>query len=372
MSEVPGMRIGVPREIKNHEHRVAMIPAGVGMLVADGHQVVVQAGAGIDSGFSDNDYITAGASIVESAKDAWACDLVVKVKEPLDSEYGFLRPSLVLFTFLHLAAVPELARVLLNQQVCAIGYETVQLDDGSLPILARMSQVAGRVAAQLAVRFLQKENGTPFPGKGILAGGVAGSSPASVLILGAGNVGLNAADALAGLGANVVVLEASRSRVCSLQYSLHEHICVVHFSDERLQGLLPDCDILIGAALVPGKHAPGLLKRDDVRKMPTGSVLIDVSIDQGGISETSRVTTYEHPVYVEDGVIHCCLPNLPGSVPLTSTMVLTDASLPYIQLIANHGVDEAVRLNAALSRGINIRDGKVEHRGVAESLGWRL
>jgi len=363
------MRIGVPREIKNHEHRVAMIPAGVGMLVADGHQVMVQTGAGADSGFSDNDYIAAGASMVKFARDAWACDLVVKVKEPLAAEYGFLRSNLVLFTFLHLAAVPELATVLLENKVCAIAYETVQLNDGSLPILARMSQVAGRVAAQLAVRFLQKENGTPFPGKGILAGGVPGSPPASVLILGAGNVGLNAADALAGLGANVVVLEARRSRVHSLQSSLHENVSVLHFSDQSLHRQLPGCDILIGAALVPGQHAPGLLKRDDLQKMQAGSVFIDVAIDQGGISETSRPTTYEAPVYVEEGVIHCCLPNLPGSVPLTSTMALTDTSLPYIQLIANHGVDGAIQLDTAISRGINIRGGKIVHPGVARSLG---
>ncbi|MDQ6982604.1 MAG: alanine dehydrogenase [Mariprofundus sp.] len=365
------MRIGVPREIKNHEHRVAMIPAGVSSLVPDGHQVLIQASAGVDSGFPDNDYIAAGACMVKSAKDAWACDLVVKVKEPLASEYIFLRPNLALVTFLHLAAVPKLADVLLEKKVCAIGYETVQLDDGSLPILSRMSQVAGRVAAQLSVRFLQKENGTPFSGKGILAGGVAGSTAARVLILGGGNVGLNAAESLAGLGANVVVLEASQSRVHSLQASLHENISMEHFSFESLHRLLPDCDILIGAALIPGQHTPELLKRDDVREMQAGSVFIDVSIDQGGISETSRPTTYETPVYVEEGVIHCCLPNLPGSVPLTSTMVLTDASLPYIQLIANHGIDGAARLNVAISRGINIRDGKVLHQGVAESLRMR-
>jgi len=365
------MRIGVPREIKNHEHRVAMTPTGVGMLVADGHQVVVQAGAGMDSGFPDNDFIAAGACMLETAKEIWASDLIVKVKEPLAGEYCFLRPDLVLFTFLHLAAVPELAEVLLKKKVCAIGYETVQLDDGSLPILARMSQVAGRVAAQLAVRFLQKENGTPFPGKGLLAGGVDGGSPASVLILGAGNVGLNAADALAGLGAKVVLLEARQSRIRSLQSSLHDNVSVVHFSGENLHHLLPDCDILIGAALVPGQHAPGLLRRDDVKTMQPGSVFIDVSIDQGGICETSRPTTYDEPVYVEEGVIHCCLPNLPGAVPLTSTMVLTDASLPYIRLIANDGVDEAARLNVAISHGINIRNGKVLHQGVAESLGWR-
>jgi len=362
------VRIGVPVEIKNHEHRVSITPAGVRALLADGHDVIVQSGAGEGSGFPDADYIGAGARIGATATDAWACELVVKVKEPLSSEYTFLRPKLVLFTFLHLAAVPELASVLMERKVCALAYETVQLEDGTLPILAAMSQVAGRVAAQLAVRFLQKENGTPFAGKGRLAGGVAGILPAQVLVLGAGNVGLNAAHALAGLGAEVVLLEAVQGRVDALQTSLHGNISVCHFSSENLHRLLPDCDILIGAALVPGKHAPGLLRRSDVRRMQPGSVFVDVSIDQGGISESSHPTTYDDPVYVEEGVIHCCLPNLPGAVPLSSTIALSAASFPYIRLIANYGVNEAVRLDKALSFGINIRDGKVVHAGVAESL----
>ncbi|MDQ6996654.1 MAG: alanine dehydrogenase, partial [Mariprofundus sp.] len=261
------MRIGVPKEIKNHEHRVAMTPSGVSLLVGDGHTVMVQTGAGEDSGFPDSDYIASGARIAATAEDAWACDLVVKVKEPLASEYAFLHPNLVLFTFLHLAAAPELASVLMDRRVCALAYETVQLGDGSLPILATMSQVAGRVAAQLAVRFLQMENGTAFAGKGRLPGGVAGVDPAQALVLGAGNVGLNAAHALAGLGSNVVMLEAVQSRIDALQASLDGEISVVHFSAENLIRFLPDCDILIGAALVPGKHAPGLLRRSDVRLM---------------------------------------------------------------------------------------------------------
>jgi len=365
------VRIGVPTEIKNHEHRVALTPAGVSALVSDGHDVIVQSGSGDDSGFQNHAYITAGAQIVELACDAWACDLVVKVKEPLVSEYGFFRANLTLFTFLHLAAVPGLARALIESKVCAIAYETVQLADGSLPILARMSEVAGRVAAQLAVRFLQKENGTPFAGKGRLAGGIAGSSSAQVLIFGAGNVGLNAADALAGLGADIILLEARQSRVESLQPLLHGNMTVLPFSNAQLHRLLPNCDILIGAALIPGKHAPGLLRRKDVRSMQPGSVFIDVSIDQGGISETSYPTTYDDPVYVEEGVMHCCLPNLPAAVPLTSTTALTDASLPHIRLIAKHGVDEAARINQAISHGINIRDGKVVHQGLAASLAMR-
>ncbi len=364
------MRIGVPVEIKNHEHRVAITPQGVRTLVADGHDVMVQTQAGEGSGFSDADYIAAGGRIAPAAEDAWACELVVKVKEPVGGEYDFLRPGLILFTFLHLAAAPELARVLMDRKVCALGYETVQLANGTLPVLAGMSQVAGRVAAQLAVRFLQKENGTPFAGKGRLPAGVAGSAPANVLIFGAGNVGLNAADALAGLGATVLLLEASAKRIASIQPSLHNHITAMHFSAERVRELLPDCDILIGAALIPGAHAPGLLQRGDLRRMQPGSVFVDVSIDQGGICETSRPTTYDEPAYVAEGVIHCCLPNLPGAVPLTSTVALTAASLPYIRLIANHGVNKAAQLNPALSHGVNIQDGRVVHAGVAESLGF--
>jgi len=364
------MHIGVPQEIKNHEHRVSMIPSGVATLIADGHDVIVQSGAGLDSGFTDHDYKAAGACITEDISDVWKCALVVKVKEPLASEYKFLRPGLVLFTFLHLAAIPELATVLLERQVCAIAYETIQLADGSLPVLARMSQVAGRVAAQMAVRFLQKENGTPFAGKGRLAGGVAGHPPALAVILGAGNVGLNAADALAGLGAKVVVLDAYEKRIKALQSSLHANISIMHYSYRNLHAMLPQCDILIGAALIPGQHAPRLLKRSDIGQMQPGGVFVDVSIDQGGISETSRPTCYEQPVYVEEGVIHCCLPNLPGAVPLSSTMALADASLSYIRLIAGHGVNEAAALNKALLHGINIQDGKVVHQGVAESLGY--
>ncbi|MDQ6969171.1 MAG: alanine dehydrogenase, partial [Mariprofundus sp.] len=376
------MRIAVPHEIKNHEHRVALLPAGGAALVADGHQVLVQAGAGRDSGFSDHTYQQAGACVTDSAADCWAADLVIKVKEPLAEEYDFLRPGLMLFTFLHLAAVPALLRVLLDKKVCAIAYETVQLDDGTLPLLAGMSQVAGRVAAQLAVRFLQKENGTPFAGLGRLAAGIAGSAPAQVLIFGAGNVGLHAADALAGLGAEVVLLEANADRMKQVESRFESRFelqtetptesqteaprrpQVLAFLDANIRRLLPHCDILIGAALIPGQHAPGLLKRSDVHTMQAGSVFIDVSIDQGGISETSRVTSYDDPVYVEAGVIHCCLPNLPGAVPLTSTMALTHASLPYIRLLADHGFRQAMALNQALSRGLNVCDGLVVHQGL--------
>jgi alanine dehydrogenase len=362
------MNIGVPKEIKNREHRVSITPEGVLVLVTADHAVCVQSKAGMDSGFSDAAYIDAGATITDAAKEAWACELVVKVKEPQVCEYQYLRPDLILFTFLHLAADRQLAEELLKQKVCAIGYETVQLENGRLPLLAAMSQVAGRVAVQLGVRFLQRENGTDFPGKGRLAGGLSSAPAARVVILGGGNVGCHAAEALAGLGADVIILESDSVHLRSLQTTLSDRIRIKHFSADTLLSLLPDCDLLIGAALIPGKHAPGLLKRKHLRLMQAGSVFVDVSIDQGGISETSRPTSYEYPVYVEEGVLHCCLPNLPASVPETSTRVLTSATLPYIQLLADRGVEKAILENLALARGMNTRDGQIVHEGVAASI----
>jgi len=362
------MKIGVPKEIKNREHRVSITPEGVLVLTAAGHEVFVQSKAGIDSGFSDTAYLDADATIVDDAKQAWACELVVKVKEPQACEYEYLRPDLILFTFLHLAADRQLTQVLLKQKVCAIGYETVQLENGRLPLLAAMSQVAGRMAVQLGVRFLQRENGTEYPGKGRLAGGIASAPAARVVILGGGNVGCHAASASAGLGAQVVVLEADSLHMQHLQATLPDQISIQHFSADTLISLLPECDLLIGAALIPGKHAPDLLKREHLRLMLPGSVFVDVSIDQGGISETSRPTTYENPLYVEEGVLHCCLPNLPAAVPETSTQVLTRVTLPYIQLLADKGVEGAVQDDPALACGVNIRDGQIVHQGLAASI----
>jgi len=362
------MRIGVPKEIKNREHRVAITPEGVMALTAVGHEVVVEASAGIDSSFSDQAYRDAGASVVNSAGEVWGCELIVKVKEPLQSEYQYFRPDMILFTFLHLAAVPELARALMASGVCAIGYETVQLESGQLPLLAPMSQVAGKVAAQLGVQYLQKENGTAFQGVGRLAGGMGSLPAARVIILGAGNVGINAAETVACLGAEVLLFEANDERIHKLQQSMHKNIQVVHYTHENLQQLLPFCDLLIGAALIPGKHAPVLLKRSDVALMKQGSVFMDVAIDQGGMSETSRATSYEDPVYMEEGVLHCCLPNLPAAVPQSSTAALTHATLPYVQRIADLGLEQATRSDRALNLGINIRDGKIIHEGVNAAL----
>ncbi|MDX8404849.1 MAG: alanine dehydrogenase [Mariprofundus sp.] len=361
------MKIGVPKEIKNHEHRIALTPTGVAALIADGHQVVIEQGAGVDSGFDDAAFAKAGAELVICGADAWAVDLVVKVKEPQRSEYPFLRPGLTLFTYLHLAADAALASILMRRDVFAIAYETVQKQDGSLPLLAPMSRVAGRVAVQLGARFLQKENGTPWPGKGILTGSIEGGQQACAVILGAGNVGLNAADALVGLGAKVVVLEKNSAYVHVLESRLDKRITLQLFSEEALHRALPVCDLLIGAALVPGEHAPRLLNRDDLRRMAPGSVFVDVSIDQGGIAETSHPTSYDEPVYLEEGVLHCCLPNLPGAVPRTSTHALTDATLPYVRKLAQ-GVQTACANNPELACGVNICDGSIVHAGLARSL----
>lgn len=361
------MRLGIPKEIKNREHRVSMMPEGVRQLVESGHQVLVQTGAGCDSGHSDEDYQQAGGLIVPDAAAAWQVDMIIKVKEPLTEEYVYLKPDMILFTYLHLAAVPELANELIKRKVCAIGYETVEMDDGSLPLLAPMSQVAGRMAVQLGVRFLQRENATAYKGMGRLPGGIADVPACHAVILGGGNVGRHAAAVAFGVGAKVTVLEADGERLQGLRDSF-AGIGVELYTHERLLELLPSCELLIGAALLPGAHAPRLLSRSEIGLMPDLAVFVDVAIDQGGVSETSRPTSYAEPVYVEQGVLHCCLPNLPAAVPATSTQALTAATLPYIQILADQGLDGAIASSAALTRGVNIRNGKVVHQGLAASL----
>jgi len=363
------MIIGVPKEIKNREHRVSLTPAGVQQLVKDGHEVRVEQDAGKASGFADADYEASGSRIVKEAGEVWAADLVLKIKEPLPVEYAFLRLGQGLFTYLHLAAVPALMDVLLEKGVRAIGYETVQADDGSLPLLAPMSRVAGRMATQIGATLLQKENGTAYQGRGVLMGGVDGVPSASVLVLGGGNVGRNAADVALGMGASVQILDASVDCVSALRqrFSKAGDACDVRFFAEQLMfEALETCDLLIGAALIPGEHAPLLLTPSYLERMK-GGVFVDVAIDQGGVSETSRPTSYDEPVYAESGVLHCCLPNLPAAVPVSATQALTHATLPYVRYLASSGLD-AVRENAALARGVNTWDGHVMHRGVAHTL----
>jgi len=360
------MIIGIPKEIKNRERRISLTPEGAASLTAAGHEVHVEQGAGLGSGFSDADYRTAGARIVADAAKAWEAELVVKVKEPLAVEYPFLSSNQCLFTYLHLAAVPELVPVLLQQKVRAIAYETVQLDNGSLPLLAPMSRVAGRVAAQMGAYLLQAENGTGFSGKGKLMGGVDGVPPARVLIIGGGNAGRSAADVAIGMGADVCVRDASPACVAALQASFGGRCRAGTFSMGAMLAELDDCDLLIGAALIAGEHAPQLLGKDQLARMQ-GGVFVDIAIDQGGIATTSRPTSYAEPVYVEAGVLHCCLPNMPACVPLSATRALTHATLPYVQMLADRGIASAMT-DAALARGVNTWDGHITHAGVAHAL----
>jgi len=365
------MVIGIPKEIKNRERRVSLTPEGAAKLTVAGHQVQIERDAGLGSGFTDADYLAAGARIVASAAEAWDAELVVKVKEPLAVEYPFLKPRLCLFTFLHLAAVPELVPVLLEQKVCAIGYETVQMNSGSLPLLAPMSHVAGRVAAQMGAYLLQAENGTPFPGKGKLMGGVDGIPAARVLIIGGGNAGRNAAEVALGMGAEVCVLDANESCVAGLRKTFGTSFRAEVFTMDAMLIELDSCDMLIGATLMVGEHAAHLLDRETLARMH-GGVFVDIAIDQGGISSSSRPTSYAEPVYVEAGVLHCCLPNLPACVPLSATRALTHATLPFVKLLAEQGIASAIQgpeeVNVALRRGVNTWDGRIAHAGVARAL----
>jgi alanine dehydrogenase len=362
------MHIGVPKEIKNRERRVSMTPDNVRELGAAGHTVRVQRGAGIGSAFADEAYQQAGATLVDTAAEAWDAELVVKVKEPQPDEYPFMRQDLTLFTYLHLAAAPALANELRDRRVHAIAYETVQALDGSLPLLAPMSQVAGRVAVQMGAGFLQAEvPGVPHHGRGVLMGGISGVPPARVVIIGGGNVGEHAARAALGLGAQVTVLDVRPQRLLELEAAL-SGLETRPLHGDGLCGLLPETDLLVGAALIAGEHAPHLLDRAMLGTMPEGAVFVDVSIDQGGISVTSHATTFEAPAYVEEGVIHCCLPNLPAAVPLSSTLALTHATFPYVQILAS-GIEPALADNAALRHGINVWDGAIRHAAVADALG---
>jgi len=370
------MIIGIPKEIKNRERRVSLTSERAASLTRSGHTVLVEQGAGLGSGFTDAEYLACGAQIVDAAT-AWGAPLVIKVKEPLAGEYNLLRPGGCLFTFLHLAAVPELLPVLLNKNIRAIAYETVQAADGSLPLLAPMSHIAGRVAVQTGARLLQSENGTPFPGKGKLMGGIAGVAAARVLILGGGNAGKNAAQVARGMGAEVCILDANAARVAALNNAFAQNretgntVKVEVFSAALLLSKLADCDLLIGATLLAGEHAAHLLNAESLASM-TGGVFIDIAIDQGGISETSRATTYADPAYLEAGVLHCCLPNLPACVPLSATLALTHATFPFIQLLADQGIEAAVQgvseQSMALARGVNTWDGHITHPGVAHAL----
>jgi alanine dehydrogenase len=359
------VKIGVPKEIKADEYRVALTPAGARELVQRGHDVIVETRAGEGSAFADTAYDAAGARVV-SVDDVWGdSELVLKVKEPIKEEYGRLRDGLVLFTYLHIAADEPLTQALVESGVAAVAYETVETDSGALPLLAPMSEIAGRLAAQAGAYFLEK----PLGGRGLLLGGVPGVAPGRVLIIGGGMVGYNAAVIALGLGANVTILERSLDRMRHLEEVLSGRVSLVMSSSLQIEESLRDADVVIGAVLIPGARAPKLITREMVAGMKEGAVLADVAIDQGGCAETSRPTTHSEPVYKVEGVTHYCVANMPGAVPITSTKALTNATLPYVEAIADHGLAEAVARDPALARGVNVLDGKVTYEAVADAHG---
>jgi alanine dehydrogenase len=360
------VRIGVAKEIKTDEYRVALTPAGARELVQRGHDVTIERGAGVGSAFQDAAYEAAGAR-TGSVDDVWAdSDLLLKVKEPIAPEYGRLREGLVLFTYLHIAADEPLTRALVDSGITAVAYETVETDAGGLPLLAPMSEIAGRLAAQAGAYFLEK----PLGGRGLLLGGVPGVAPGRVLVIGGGMVGYNAAVIALGLGANVTILERSLERMRHLEEVLSGRVSLVMSSTLQVEESVRDADVVIGAVLIPGAVAPKLITREMVAGMKEGSVLADVAIDQGGCAETSRPTTHSEPVYTVEGVTHYCVANMPGAVPITSTKALTNATLPYVEAIADHGLADAVARDAALARGVNVLDGKVTYEAVADAHGF--
>jgi alanine dehydrogenase len=360
------MIVGVPKEIKNKENRVGMVIAGVRALTSSGHKVLVQHNAGVGAGISDEDYRKAGATILEGAKDIFdKADMIVKVKEPLPEEYALLRENQILYTYLHLAADERLTKALMERKIVGIAYETIQPTDGSLPLLAPMSAVAGRMATQIGATYLQHDHG----GKGMLLGGVTGVDRASVVILGGGVVGINSAKMAVGLGAKVTLLDVNVHRMDYLSDIFGNEVSTLYSNSEQVEKAVVNADLVIGAVLVTGAKAPKLVTRDMVSRMQPGSVIIDVAVDQGGSVETCRPTSHEHPTYTVDGVIHYAVPNMPGAVPRTSTYALTNVTLRYAQMIANLGWKEAVARDEALRKGVNILNGKVAYKQVADDLG---
>jgi len=358
------MIIGVPKEIKTEESRVAVTPTGVAGFVARKHKVLIQKGAGLGSALTDRTYESAGATIVETAADVWQeADMIMKVKEPQVSEYPLLRPGLILFTYLHLAANESVTRALLDRKVTAIGYETIQLDDGSLPLLAPMSEIAGRLSIQVGAWCLQAENG----GRGILLGGASGVRPAKVVILGAGMSGTAACQIATGMGAYVSILDINPSKLRYVHDILGGHLTTLMSNRANLEEEVIEADLVIGSVLIPGAQAPKLIPRALVRRMKAGAAFIDIAIDQGGCAETSRPTTHREPIYIDEEVVHYCVTNMPAIVPNTSTYALTNSTLSYGLQLANRGFPQALARDKALAKGLNTYGGKITHEGVANA-----
>lgn len=364
------MIIGVPREVKDHETRVALVPSGVTALIEAGHQVIVQTRAGTGSAIPDDEYMEAGARIAPTSQEVWAqADLIVKVKEPQPSEVAHLRPGLILFTYLHLAPLPDLTQALLDKQVTAIAYETIREDGAALPLLTPMSEIAGRMSVQVGAQYLEAPNG----GRGILLGGVPGVAPANVVILGGGVVGHNAAKIALGLGASVTIIDKNLNRLRELDDIYNGQVVTLASNLWTIRETVRQADLVIGAVLIPGAAAPKLVRRDMISQMRRGAVVVDVAVDQGGCLETSHPTTHTDPIYFVDGVLHYCVSNMPAAVPHTSTLALTNATSPYLLQLANSGVEKACRESEAIREGVNTYKGHVTYPAVAESQGreWK-
>jgi len=364
------MIIGVPKEVKDHETRVGLVPSGATALREAGHEVLVQSTAGAGSALTDGEYAAAGAAILPTAAEVWRrADLVVKVKEPQSSEYDHMRPGLILFTYLHLAPLPELTNRLLEAKVNGVAYETIHDVDGSLPLLTPMSEVAGRMSVQVGAQYLEAPNG----GRGVLLGGVPGVAPANCVIIGGGVVGTNAAKIALGMGAHVVMIDRNLNRLRELDDIFGGQIVTLASNSWTISENLKTADLVVGAVLIPGASAPKVVRREMIAKMKRGAVVVDVAIDQGGCFETSHATTHTEPIYFVDGVLHYCVSNMPAAVPHTSTFALTNATFPYLLELANKGLERACTEHAGLREGVNTYNGFVTHAGVAQSQGrqWR-
>ena len=363
------MKIGCVKEIKNNEYRVGLTPDNVKAYVAAGHHVYMEKGAGVGSGFADTEYVEAGASLIDNAADVWhLVDMMIKVKEPLEEEYPLFHDGLILYTYLHLAADKGQMDALLAGKVKAVAYETIQEKDGSLPCLAPMSQIAGRLSIQEGAKYLEKR----FGGAGILLAGVPGTPKANVVILGGGTVGMNACKIAVGMGANVTILDVNLKRLEQLDNLFGAHIQTLVSTDSNIERVVKDADLVIGSVLIPGGSTPKLFKKKYLPEMKNGAVFVDVAIDQGGCGESSHVTTHDDPVYVEQGVVHYCVGNMPGAVPRTSTIALTNATLRYGLEIADQGLEKASRENKAICAGVNCYQGKLTNKNVADAHGYEF
>ncbi|MEL6670500.1 MAG: alanine dehydrogenase [Bacteroidota bacterium] len=363
------MIVGCPTEIKNNENRVALTPAGVMALKKNGHQVFVQSGAGLGSGFSDDEYVSAGAELLPSIEEVYAkSEMIVKVKEPIEPEYSLVREDQLLFTYFHFASSEPLTKAMIDSKSICLAYETVELSDRSLPLLVPMSEVAGRMSVQEGAKYLEK----PFGGRGVLLGGVPGVMPGKVMILGGGIVGTQAAFMAAGLGADVYILDINLNRLRYLEEVMPANVTTVYSNEYNIRQMVPNMDLIVGAVLIPGAKAPKLITRDMLPMMRPGTVLVDVAVDQGGCIETCKPTTHADPTFIIDGIVHYCVANMPGAVPFTSTTALTNATLPYVLKLANHGWEKATAQDPALAKGLNIIKGDVVYPGVADAFGLPL